>query len=76
MIFLYYLKYILINLKLIFTFNSYLVIIKVVFFIIGGKTKEGYSLITFPDTRNFIDLSDEGYEKLISYVTSVPSYVF
>lgn len=39
----------------------------------GGKTKEGHSIITFPDTGNFIDLPDEGYEKLISYITSVPS---
>lgn len=39
----------------------------------GGKTKEGYSIITFPDTGNFVDLPEEGYEKLISYTTSVPS---
>lgn len=40
---------------------------------LGGKTKEGYSIITFPDTGNFVDLPEEGYEKLISYITSVPS---
>lgn len=43
---------------------------------LGGKTKEGYPIITFPDTGNFIELSAECYEKLISYITSVPSYVF
>ncbi|XP_025407258.1 guanine nucleotide exchange factor DBS-like isoform X2 [Sipha flava] len=39
----------------------------------GGKTREGYSIITFPDIGNFVDLSEEGFEKLISYTTSVPS---
>ncbi|CAI6350677.1 unnamed protein product [Macrosiphum euphorbiae] len=39
----------------------------------GGKTREGYSIISFPDSGNFVDLPDEGYEKLISYITSVPS---
>lgn len=44
-----------------------------IIFFSGGKTKEGYSIITFPDTGNFFDLPDEEYEKLVSYITSVPS---
>ncbi|XP_050424348.1 guanine nucleotide exchange factor DBS-like [Adelges cooleyi] len=39
----------------------------------GGKVKEGYSILTFPDTNHFFELSEEDYEKLISYITSVPS---
>ncbi|XP_046383423.1 guanine nucleotide exchange factor DBS-like [Ischnura elegans] len=39
----------------------------------GGKSKEGRPIITFPDLGNFCSLADEGYQKLILYLTSVPS---
>ena len=45
------------------------------FFIIfsGGRTVEGYPIITFPDTGTFWSLSDEDYHKLILYLTNVPT---
>ncbi|KAL1123668.1 hypothetical protein AAG570_002744, partial [Ranatra chinensis] len=42
-------------------------------FILGGKSHEGYPLITLPDTNNFSDLQDRDYQKLMLYLTSVPS---
>jgi len=43
--------------------------------ITGGRSREGCSLITFPDHNNFHTLSDNDYKKLILYLTSVPAYV-
>jgi len=56
--------------------NNCDIFIIVKFFFLGGKTREGYSIISFPDSGNFVDLPDKDYKKLISYITSVPSYVF
>lgn len=41
--------------------------------ITGGKTKEGFPIITLPDLANFANLSDADYQKLMTYLTSVPS---
>lgn len=41
--------------------------------ITGGKSKEGCPVITFPDHGNFQSLSDLDYQKLMLYLTSVPS---
>lgn len=38
----------------------------------GGRTCEGYPLLTFPDSGAFCSLSDEDYKKLMQYLTSVP----
>lgn len=43
--------------------------------ITGGRSREGCSLITFPDHNNFHTLADSDYKKLILYLTSVPAYV-
>lgn len=39
----------------------------------GGRSREGCPLITFPDHNNFHALTENDYEKLISYLTSVPT---
>ncbi|XP_056645987.1 guanine nucleotide exchange factor DBS-like isoform X1 [Diorhabda sublineata] len=39
----------------------------------GGKSKEGCPIITFPDNNNFETLSDIEYQRLMMYLTSVPS---
>ncbi|CAH1103228.1 unnamed protein product [Psylliodes chrysocephalus] len=39
----------------------------------GGKSKEGCPIITFPDNNNFETLSDLEYQRLMMYLTSVPS---
>lgn len=39
----------------------------------GGKSKEGCPIITFPDNNNFEMLSDDEYQRLMLYLTSVPS---
>ncbi|KAI5754852.1 hypothetical protein M8J77_012072 [Diaphorina citri] len=39
----------------------------------GGKSKDGFPIITFPDECNFHLLSRPDYEKLVLYLTSVPS---
>ncbi|RZB40169.1 guanine nucleotide exchange factor DBS-like, partial [Asbolus verrucosus] len=39
----------------------------------GGKSKEGCPIITFPDNSNFHLLSDIDYQRLMLYLTSVPS---
>lgn len=41
--------------------------------ITGGRTPDGYPIITFPDTGTFYSLSDEDYHRLILYLTSVPA---
>lgn len=41
--------------------------------IIGGKTREGCPIITFPDNGNFHNLSDVDYQRLMLYLTSVPT---
>lgn len=41
--------------------------------ITGGRSREGCSLITFPDHNNFHTLTENDYNKLIFYLTSVPS---
>jgi hypothetical protein len=41
--------------------------------ITGGRSKEGCPLITFPDHNNFHTLTDNDYQKLILYLSSVPS---
>ncbi|KAF6212795.1 hypothetical protein GE061_010504 [Apolygus lucorum] len=40
--------------------------------ITGGKTREGYAIISLPDHSNFANLSDSEYQKLMMYLTSVP----
>lgn len=40
--------------------------------ITGGRSREGCPIITFPDHNNFLTLTEHDYEKLISYLTSVP----
>ncbi|CAG9816753.1 unnamed protein product [Phaedon cochleariae] len=39
----------------------------------GGKSKEGCPIIHFPDNNNFETLSDVEYQRLMLYLTSVPS---
>lgn len=39
----------------------------------GGKSKEGCPIITFPDNNNFEMLSDSEYQRLMLYLSSVPS---
>lgn len=41
--------------------------------ITGGRSIDGCPLIIFPDNNNFNFLEQEDYEKLILYITSVPS---
>ncbi|XP_058124508.1 guanine nucleotide exchange factor DBS [Anopheles ziemanni] len=41
--------------------------------ITGGRSKDGCPLITFPDYNNFQNLTDLEYQKLILYLTTVPS---
>nr|XP_040229140.2 guanine nucleotide exchange factor DBS isoform X3 [Anopheles coluzzii] len=41
--------------------------------ITGGRSKDGCPLITFPDYNNFQNLTDLEYQKLMLYLTSVPS---
>ncbi|XP_046672964.1 guanine nucleotide exchange factor DBS-like isoform X2 [Homalodisca vitripennis] len=41
--------------------------------ITGGKSQEGFPLISLPDQGNFANLSDADYQKLVLYLTSVPS---
>lgn len=41
--------------------------------ITGGRTKDGCPIITFPDKCNFCSLIDSEYQKLMMYLTSVPS---
>lgn len=39
----------------------------------GGKSKEGCPIITFPDNNNFHLLTDTDYQRLMLYLTTVPS---
>ncbi|CAH0562294.1 unnamed protein product [Brassicogethes aeneus] len=39
----------------------------------GGKSNDGCPIITFPDNNNFQMLSDFEYQRLMMYLTSVPS---
>lgn len=39
----------------------------------GGKTREGCPIITFPDNGNFHNLCDLDYQRLMLYLTSVPT---
>ncbi|XP_032311518.1 guanine nucleotide exchange factor DBS isoform X6 [Drosophila ananassae] len=41
--------------------------------ITGGRSIDGCPLIIFPDNNNFHFLEEEDYQKLILYITSVPS---
>ncbi|XP_070135126.1 guanine nucleotide exchange factor DBS isoform X8 [Drosophila bipectinata] len=41
--------------------------------ITGGRSIDGCPLIVFPDNNNFNLLEEEDYQKLILYITSVPS---
>ncbi|KAJ8665697.1 hypothetical protein QAD02_007359 [Eretmocerus hayati] len=41
--------------------------------ITGGKTRGGCPIITSPDHGNFYNLSDLGYQRLMLYLTSVPT---
>ncbi|KYN09271.1 Guanine nucleotide exchange factor DBS [Trachymyrmex cornetzi] len=41
--------------------------------IAGGKTREGCPIITFPDNGNFHNLTDLDYQRLMLYLTSVPT---
>lgn len=40
--------------------------------ITGGRSREGCPIITFPDHNNFHAMTEHDYEKLITYLTSVP----
>lgn len=40
--------------------------------ITGGRSREGCPIITFPDHSNFHLLTEQDYEKLITYLTLVP----
>ncbi|XP_069678460.1 guanine nucleotide exchange factor DBS [Periplaneta americana] len=39
----------------------------------GGKSRDGCPIITFPDLGNFCSLGDAEYQRLVQYLTSVPS---
>lgn len=39
----------------------------------GGRSREGCPIITFPDHNNFHLLTEHDYEKLISYLTKIPT---
>lgn len=39
----------------------------------GGKTRDGCPIITFPDNGNFQNLIDSDYQRLMLYLTSVPT---
>ncbi|KAG7199653.1 hypothetical protein KM043_014246 [Ampulex compressa] len=41
--------------------------------IAGGKTRDGCPIITFPDNGNFHNLTDLDYQRLMLYLTSVPT---
>lgn len=41
--------------------------------ITGGRSMEGCPIITFPDHNNFLTLGDLEYQRLVFYLTSVPS---
>jgi hypothetical protein len=41
--------------------------------IAGGKSHDGCPIITFPDMGNFCSLGDAEYQRLVQYLTSVPS---
>ncbi|XP_073991103.1 guanine nucleotide exchange factor DBS-like isoform X4 [Rhodnius prolixus] len=41
--------------------------------ITGGKTREGYPIIMLPDIAGFANIKDSDYQKLMMYLTSVPS---
>ncbi|XP_043285337.1 guanine nucleotide exchange factor DBS-like isoform X3 [Venturia canescens] len=41
--------------------------------ITGGKTREGCPIITFPDNGNFHNVTDLDYQRLMLYLTSVPT---
>ncbi|XP_054722620.1 guanine nucleotide exchange factor DBS-like, partial [Uloborus diversus] len=42
--------------------------------ITGGKTLDGFPIITFPDSSvEFLSLSEDEYRRLVLYLTSVPS---
>lgn len=41
--------------------------------ITGARTQDGCPFLTFPDRNNFQSLSEDDYQKLIYYLTSVPS---
>ncbi|XP_044741334.1 guanine nucleotide exchange factor DBS-like isoform X4 [Chrysoperla carnea] len=41
--------------------------------ITGGKTKDMCPIITFPDNNNFQNITDVEYQRLMMYLTSVPS---
>lgn len=43
--------------------------------ITGGRSREGCPIITFPDHNNFHAMTEHDYEKLITYLTSVPPWV-
>ncbi|KAK2155523.1 hypothetical protein LSH36_237g00001 [Paralvinella palmiformis] len=45
-------------------------------YISGGKSASGHPIITFPDNQEACDLSDEDYKSIVSYLTSIPPYVF
>lgn len=41
----------------------------------GGRSRDGCPLITFPDHANFHALAPQEYQRLLLYLTSVPSLV-
>lgn len=55
-----------------FEFLAYNLCYRLICYCLGGKSKDGYSLISFPDNGLFHTLSDNEYIKLLSYITSVP----
>ena len=45
-------------------------------FISGGKAPSGHPIITFPDIRESGELSEADYRSVVSYLTSIPPYVW
>eukprot|EP00062_Callorhinchus_milii_P001033 gi/632936205/ref/XP_007892919.1/ PREDICTED: proto-oncogene DBL [Callorhinchus milii] len=39
----------------------------------GGQGKEGAVIITFPEYPNFVDISEEVVQKIVTYLTTIPS---
>ena len=63
------------NRLIIFSMIYFITFVFNIFIFSGGKTKEGFPIITLPDLANFSNLLDGDYQKLMTYLTSVPSLV-
>uniref|UniRef100_A0A4W3IF40 MCF.2 cell line derived transforming sequence n=1 Tax=Callorhinchus milii TaxID=7868 RepID=A0A4W3IF40_CALMI len=40
-----------------------------------GQGKEGAVIITFPEYPNFVDISEEVVQKIVTYLTTIPRYI-